>query len=603
MARIDRSSLSGQTRNLPISDRLRSVLLAAADAADVDVVRVTSGGQPASGSHRTGSHRHDNGNAADLELIVGSRTLDFTNSSDLPIVERFVSAAASFGANGIGAGVGYMGPTKLHVGFGNSPSDTQQLVWGAKGASANAPSWLRVAAKLGWGSPATPGVPSEDWAQNIDGGITMSIISDVERFRPMLDFIATHEVGTTEPRGYNISLLNGRLLPGGVEQDLVSKTLDEIDVLQTYMLNNPKNRFNSSALGRYQIVRTTLRGLKSELGLSGSQLYSADLQDQLAVTLLRRRGRNAIALGQEWASLKNISSATLIAKFDEMGTGKVTPGKQIETADLSPQLLSLLLNLIRQVQSGAGPDDSDWPVLKLGSRGEAVERLQTLLNELKYYTGGTDGKYESFTRGAVALFQLDNSLEVTGVADAKTWAALTTASPRPVPEERAQLDADDLRKLGSQTVKNADRVRYAGWLTGLLGLGGLTKSGACTALGAAACAANASVSSKEGMASALDRAKALFGQAGDQNVDQAVELLKQLLGKAKDVPVTTLTDTAMPHTIQDLAMQTLSGIVPGASGSLVAMGLGLAFHLFGSNIIQRRVEDQRDARHVGSAVI
>ena len=107
MARIDESSLSGQTRNLPISDRLRSVLLAAADAADVDVVRVTSGGQPASGSHRTGSHRHDNGNAADLELIVGSRTLDFTNSSDLPIVERFVSAAASFGANGIGAGVGY----------------------------------------------------------------------------------------------------------------------------------------------------------------------------------------------------------------------------------------------------------------------------------------------------------------------------------------------------------------------------------------------------------------------------------------------------------------------------------------------------------------
>ena len=50
-------------------------------------------------------------------------------------------------------------------------------------------------------------------------------------------------------------------------------------------------------------------------------------------------------------------------------------------------------------------------------------------------------------------------------------------------------------------------------------------------------------------------------------------------------------------------MQTLSGIVPGASGSMVALGLGLAFHLFGSNIIQRRVDDQRDAKHVGSAAI
>lgn len=602
MARIDESSLPGKVRNLPISDRLRSVLLAAADDADIDVIRVTSGGQPASGPHRTGSHRHDNGNAADLQLIAGGRTLDFTDPSDLPIVERFVSAAASYGANGIGAGVGYMGPTTLHVGFGNSSSDTKQVVWGAERAGANAPPWLRAAAKRGWDNPRPPGVPGEAWAQNIDGGITMSTNSDVERYRPLLDFIAKHEVGTTESRGYNISLGFGRFLPGGKEQDLVTKTLDEIELLQTLMLNHPANTFNSSALGRYQIVRKTLRGLKTEMGLSGTQLFSADLQDQLAVALLKRRGRNAFALGQEWASLKNVSSSTLLAKFDEVGVGKPAD-TQVASADISPQILSLLLKLIRDSQVGGGLIEGDWPVLKHGSRGEAVERLQTLLNGLKYYTGGTDGKFESFTRGAVALFQLDNSLEVTGVADAKTWAALTTASPRPVPEERAQLDADDLRKLGSQTVKNADRVRYAGWLTGLLGLGGLTKSGACTALGASVCATNASVSSKDTIVSALDRVKALLGQAGDQNVDQAVELLKQLLGKAKDVPVATVTDAALPHTIQDLAMQTLSGIVPGASGSLVAMGLGLAFHLFGSNIIQRRVEDQRDARHVGSANI
>jgi hypothetical protein len=167
MATIDESALTAaKIRDMPISAALRRVLLAAAQQAGVDVVRITSGGQPGSRGQRTGSNRHDGGNAADLELVAQGRTLDFTRASDLDTICRFVAAAAACGATGIGAGVNYMGPQRLHVGFGNGPNDTTQVVWGEGGAAANAPDWLRGAAEFGWsGAPipeaATPQPPGE----------------------------------------------------------------------------------------------------------------------------------------------------------------------------------------------------------------------------------------------------------------------------------------------------------------------------------------------------------------------------------------------------------------------------------------------------------
>ena len=103
-------------RKLPISDKLNSVLQQAARAAGVDVT-VTSGGQPAyPKGPRTGSTRHDLGNAADLDLYVGGRILSDRNPADIELKKKFVAAATAAGASGVGAG--YMGPTKIHVGFG-----------------------------------------------------------------------------------------------------------------------------------------------------------------------------------------------------------------------------------------------------------------------------------------------------------------------------------------------------------------------------------------------------------------------------------------------------------------------------------------------------
>ncbi|MFC5326167.1 SH3 domain-containing protein [Bradyrhizobium oligotrophicum] len=134
------------------------MLEAAAEAAAIDTIRITSGGQDAlgEGTRRTGSTRHDRGRAADLQCVVGGTTLTFTDQSAPPGILRFVTAAAAAGANGIGAGVGYMGNRTIHVGFGTSVSDHAELTWGAGGRSATAPQWLRDAAAAGWATPAPP---------------------------------------------------------------------------------------------------------------------------------------------------------------------------------------------------------------------------------------------------------------------------------------------------------------------------------------------------------------------------------------------------------------------------------------------------------------
>ena len=143
----------GKIRDQAITPDLAKVLIGAAEAAGIDTVLVTSGGQPGSSGQSTGSTRHNHGRAADLELQIGGRSLNFTDPGDRPTVEEFVAAAAALGAIGIGAGVDYMGPKTLHVGFGTSSQDHAKVVWGAQGRSVNAPSWLKQAANRGWNDP------------------------------------------------------------------------------------------------------------------------------------------------------------------------------------------------------------------------------------------------------------------------------------------------------------------------------------------------------------------------------------------------------------------------------------------------------------------
>ncbi|PWT77519.1 MAG: hypothetical protein C5B60_02480 [Chloroflexi bacterium] len=108
------------TRRQPIQERLRQQLHAAAEKFGL-TVDVVSGGQAAigTGGPRTGSTRHDIGGAADIKLRDASgRVLDMRRPEDQALMGGFVEEAVAQGATGVGAGLGYMGASTLHVGGG-----------------------------------------------------------------------------------------------------------------------------------------------------------------------------------------------------------------------------------------------------------------------------------------------------------------------------------------------------------------------------------------------------------------------------------------------------------------------------------------------------
>jgi muramidase (phage lysozyme) len=75
---------------------------------------------------------------------------------------------------------------------------------------------------------------------------------------------------------------------------------------------------SSSAVGRYQIISTTLRSLVDELKIDTNQLFDKALQDRMAITLIERRGSEAYVNGEisraelaanlakEWAALPRV---------------------------------------------------------------------------------------------------------------------------------------------------------------------------------------------------------------------------------------------------------------------------------------------------------
>lgn len=129
---------------------------------------------------------------------------------------------------------------------------------------------------------------------------------------PLLDLIGGTE-GTDKGDGYNETLAYGAFTNGDV--NLVGMTLDQVDKLQTDMLSHPNNSMNSSAVGRFQVIRTTLRDVRREMGLDPDALYDEAMQNKIAMHLLERRGLSRWQAGEmsdaefmkglsaEWASL------------------------------------------------------------------------------------------------------------------------------------------------------------------------------------------------------------------------------------------------------------------------------------------------------------
>jgi hypothetical protein len=141
--------LSGKIRSRPIQPELANMINAASAKSGYKIV-VTSGGQIAKADGgkenvtRTGSKRHDDGWAADIEIYDGSTRLSAENPNHFDRLYEFAKILKSVGIQSIGAGPGYMnGNVHIDIAITNGRSGAVATRWGNGGLSANTPRWLR----------------------------------------------------------------------------------------------------------------------------------------------------------------------------------------------------------------------------------------------------------------------------------------------------------------------------------------------------------------------------------------------------------------------------------------------------------------------------
>lgn len=130
---------------------------------------------------------------------------------------------------------------------------------------------------------------------------------DIER--DLLDALAVGESGGNYDKVYGGSKI-------ATPKALTDMTIDEVLAWQDKSVAAGSK---SSAAGKYQFIRGTLRGIKDQLGLSGDTLFNQATQDQMAVQLMRNGGYDRWRRGEmsderfndylasQWASWKNSS--------------------------------------------------------------------------------------------------------------------------------------------------------------------------------------------------------------------------------------------------------------------------------------------------------
>ncbi len=130
-------------RNLPITDTVRNQIATAAAATSPELqVAIVSGGQNplGVGTPRTGSTRHDAGNAADVTLVLDGKKI--TPDSHPEIYERFLENAAAAGATGIG-----------HYSWGVHIGGGKRAAWGPNTRSNTLDPTFGAAIERGWSNP------------------------------------------------------------------------------------------------------------------------------------------------------------------------------------------------------------------------------------------------------------------------------------------------------------------------------------------------------------------------------------------------------------------------------------------------------------------
>jgi muramidase (phage lysozyme) len=230
------------------------------------------------------------------------------------------------------------------------------------------------------------------------GGASMTVAyKDTDRCTDIiLDFIAQFE----SAGNYNAVIGNAH-----ARDDLGARTIDQIYALMDQLREAGRP---STAVGRYQIIKQTLRTLQVRLNIAGSDRFTPELQDRLAVELLVDRGyqkwwtgamtdeRFAHAISLEWASLPDPDDG---GKSHYDGVGPNHAGTSLH--DVFKMLERARMARTQQAAAPAAPTLAAAAPSGVGhlpegvaekSPREWIKDIQTILRNAGFYTVDARGQ-------------------------------------------------------------------------------------------------------------------------------------------------------------------------------------------------------------------
>ena len=216
--------------------------------------------------------------------------------------------------------------------------------------------------------------------------------------------------------------------------------LDPDDVLQALLLLQTPEQTLAAALD------ATLQAW--HLPPSGRE--AVDLAELTAQ--LERRQLRLLPVATDLQSLAQAATPVLVTLRDHGGAERTALLRHLSTrhAELegvAPDGRGVRISTDRLLRHLVGPAHAVWrdfenlpPLLRSGDQGEPVRWLQESLASLDYYRREIHGRFDDWTRDAVARFQRDQGLQVDGAVGPLTQMRLYEALPRYVTPSLA-LDA------------------------------------------------------------------------------------------------------------------------------------------------------------------
>lgn len=295
-----------------------------------------------------------------------------------------------------------------------------------------------------------------------------SLRSILRRMRRRIQNVATSDA-PAQARGVTSSVLGNLIASGeggygsfnrGRAGDSPGETIDfsrlslrEIMRRQSLPRNDRNRLF---AVGRFQVIPSTMRGAVNALNLDLDQTFTPELQERVFADYLidgkrpqikryitgasRDRSAAQLALAREFASVADPRTGR--SYYDGIGgnSASITAAQSGSALDQMRQQYAANLargmspmqayDALRGVRSGDGPDPSQMPPagLEKGDRGQGVRKLQDCLVQLGLMTQAEvdtgPGVFGPRTEAAVQRLQRATGREVDGIFGSRSRMAL-----------------------------------------------------------------------------------------------------------------------------------------------------------------------------------